>query len=89
MPDHPRFKIIDGELEDRHRHYYGAPAVDLVLGLVDRCFTSSSRLHAAGRSEQLHPFRQARLGHPAAAELWSQMARATAPHQRRPHGERG
>jgi hypothetical protein len=35
MTDHPRFRFIAGEHDVRHRHYHGAPVVDLVLGLVD------------------------------------------------------
>ena len=46
MTDHPRFQSIDGEHEDRHRHYYGAPAVDLVLGLLDWWLTHGSRATA-------------------------------------------
>jgi hypothetical protein len=35
MTDYPRFRAINGRGDDCHRHYHGAPVVDLVFGLLD------------------------------------------------------
>jgi hypothetical protein len=35
MTDHPRFQLINCDPDQSHRHYHGAPLVDLVLWLAD------------------------------------------------------
>jgi hypothetical protein len=35
MTDHPRFRITDGDADQRHRHHHGAAQVELFFRLVD------------------------------------------------------
>ena len=35
MTDYPRFQWIDGDPSGSHRHYHGAPVVNLVLRIAD------------------------------------------------------
>ena len=86
MTDHPRFQLIDGEYGERHRHYHGALAVDLVLHLADWWLSLPGQRHVGHRSEPLRAPGQARL---SAAQLLSQLPQASVSHQRRPHEERG
>jgi hypothetical protein len=85
MTDQPRFQLIDGEYGQRHRHYHGAPAVDLVLYLADWWLKLPGQRHVGSYSELLRA--PGRAG-ASAAQLRSQLPPASASRQRRLHGER-
>jgi hypothetical protein len=82
MTDHPRFRLIEGEHGERHRHSQAAPAVDLAFYLAD-CWLGLARLrHIGHRAESQGVSR-------CAPQLLRELPQESAAHQRLPHGERG
>ena len=54
MTDQPRFRIVGGDLDERHRHYYGGAQVDLFFKLIDTWRTGKWR-SATSRAAILRP----------------------------------
>ena len=73
MTDHPRFRLIDGEPGQRHRHYHGAPAVDLVFRLAD-WWLSLRRRHRNTRRGALARRRSPSASSPIAASIFAVLA---------------
>jgi hypothetical protein len=70
MTDHPRFRLINGDPDQRHRHYYGAPVVDFVLRLADWWFNDPHRRRDALRSATAHGDRPSPL-RPVTASIFA------------------
>ena len=86
MTDHPRFQLIDGERDERHRHYHGAGAVDLVLRLADWWLSLPGQQHLGRRCDPLRAFGLVHPSPSTVAQSLSELSRGSA--ERQPHGER-
>ena len=54
MTDYPRFQWIDGDPSDSHRHYHGAPVVNLVLRIADWWLNLSPAAPILGNPDDAH-----------------------------------